>query len=98
MAQSFRFLLTDVVDIDHVGDVADFFEHVVFFFADEVLLEFDCVIKVVFNRSFAFAGYNDDVFDAGLNGFFDDVLDGGFVNNGQHFFRHRFCCRQKTCS
>lgn len=60
------------------------------------MLQLKRVIEVVLNRSFAFARHDDDVFHTRFHRFFDDVLNGRFVDDRQHFLRHRFGCRQKT--
>ena len=45
---------------------------------------------MVLERGFATAGYEDDLFDPRLQRFLDRILDQRLVENGEHFFGHRF--------
>lgn len=40
------------------------------------------MVEVVFDGTFAATADDQDVFDAAGKGFFDDVLDGGFIYDG----------------
>ena len=51
---------------------------------------------MVFDGVFAFAGDDDDVFDAGGYALFNDVLNLRLVHDGKHFFRLSFGGRKKT--
>ena len=53
-------------------------------------------VEVVFHRTFAAAGDDDDVLDAGSNGLFNAILDDGLVDQRQHLFRNDFGGRQKA--
>ena len=44
-----------------------------------------------------FAGYQNNLFNTGGNNFFDDILNSGAVDNGQHLFWNSLGGRQKTC-
>ncbi|MNF15023.1 hypothetical protein D3C80_2174510 [compost metagenome] len=56
------------------------------------------MVEMILDGTFPFSGYNDDILDAGGNRFFHDVLDRGFVDDGQHFLGHGFGRRQETRS
>jgi hypothetical protein len=51
---------------------------------------------MILNRPFSLAGDYNDVLDSRLDRFLHDVLNGRLVDDGQHFFGHRFGCRQET--
>ena len=51
---------------------------------------------MVFNGPLAVARDDEDFFDTALQGFFDDVLDDRFVDNGNHFLRDGLGDRQKA--
>jgi hypothetical protein len=45
---------------------------------------------VIFDGILAFAGYDDDVLDAGGDALFNDILNLRLVDDGEHFFRLSF--------
>jgi hypothetical protein len=49
-------------------------------------------VKMIFDDAFAAIGDDKDVGDTCGNSFFNDVLDRGLIDDGQHFFRHSFGC------
>src|SRR5262249_10198452 len=84
-----RLALTDVGDVDQIGDLSDFLELVALAARLEECLELDGDVEVIFDRILAAAGDEDDVVDAGSDGFLDAVLNDWFVYERQHFFRLR---------
>ena len=93
VSQTECFLLAHVAHVDHVRDFAHFGQQVVFASLFELAFEFIRNIEVVLDRIFPAAGDDRDVADAGANGFLDDVLDQGLVDQWQHFLRLGFCRR-----
>ena len=61
----------------------------------QMLFQFRGAVEMVLDGPFGMAGDNQDLFDAALEDFFHNVLDGGFVHNGQHFLGHGFGFRQE---
>ena len=55
----------------------------------QVGLEAGFGVEVVFDRLLAGAGHEEDVFDTGIRGLANDVLDRGPIDDGQHFLGHR---------
>src|SRR3990167_2049351 len=56
------------------------------------------MIKMVFDSAFSTARDDDDFFDAGGHGFFNQILDHRLVDDGQHFFGLSFGDRQESSS
>ena len=73
-------------------------EEVRFPFFLEVVFQFKVGIKVVFDGPFGLTSDHQDVLDARSQGFFDDELDGRFVNDGQHFLGQGLGGRQEAGS
>ncbi|MPN54745.1 hypothetical protein SDC9_202422 [bioreactor metagenome] len=46
---------------------------------------------MIFNGALAFACDDQDFFDAGCDGFFNDELDSRLIDDWQHFLRHGLC-------
>ena len=46
-------------------------------------------VEMVFDHALVAAGDEDEMFDAGLLGLVDHILDQRLVDDGQHFLRHR---------
>ncbi len=85
IAEAAHFALPDEVDIGHFGDLADGLELGCFAAFFELGFEFEAAVEVFFNGTFAASDDDDDVGNAGLYGFGDDVLDDRGVDDGQHF-------------
>jgi len=60
------------------------------------LLEFELNIEIVFDHTFATAGHEYEMFDAGFRRFIDHILDDRLVDDRQHFFWHSLCGRQEA--
>jgi len=66
------------------GGLADSVEELLFAGGLEDALELKVVIEEVFDGALGGAGDHDDLFEAGGDGFFDDVLDDGAINEREH--------------
>ena len=88
-------LLADIMDIDG-RNVLDQMQQLVLPLLAQLQLQVDIGIEMVFNGPLAVARDDEDFFDAALQGFFDDVLDDRFVDNGNHFLRDGLGDRQKA--
>ena len=54
--------------------------------ASSSVFQLEADVEMILNRGLAAAGHDDDVLDAGMNGFFHAVLDEGLVHQRQHLF------------
>ena len=90
VAEPERLALPDVGEVDHVGDLADLVELFALAARFEERLELDRDVEVIFDRVLAAAGDQDDVVDAGRDGFLDAVLNDRLVDERQHLFGLRF--------
>ena len=82
-------LLAQEVDVCHMyrfkNFVIDFlFGRVVF----EVGLKLKGMVKVVLNGALSAVGDDENFFNTCLNGFLNNILDCGLVNNVEHLFRN----------
>src|SRR5579872_3816143 len=96
MPQTERFLLPDIGDVDHVRDVAYYLQQVLLAFGFEGLLQLEADVKMILDRCFAAARDDDDVLNAGMDGFLDAVLDERLVHQRKHLFRLRLGGRKKA--
>ena len=85
IAESVQFLLPDEVDVGHVGDMADLFEELGLPLFLEFELQFGGAVEVLLDRPLASTNHHQDFADSTPDAFFDDVLDGGSIDDGQHF-------------
>ncbi len=76
-----------------MGDSDDFIENPLLFRSavGKPRLQLRGTVKMVFNQALAAVGDNQDIRDAGADGLFHNILDGGLVHDGQHFLRHGLC-------
>ena len=95
IAEASHIWLTGVVDLDR-SDLADFFQKIHFAGFIKMLFEFRGGVEVVFDSPLGVTGNDQDLLNAACFDLFDDILDGGFVDDRQHFLRHGFCFRQET--
>jgi hypothetical protein len=58
-------------------------------------LKLELPVKVVFNDPFVAPGHENEVFDSGLTGLVNDMLNKRPIDNRQHFLRHSFSGRQE---
>ena len=84
MAEPERFLLPDADQAHHVADPADLPEELAALLAGERVLQLVAAIEVVLDGRLAAAVDHDDLLDARLHRLFDDELDGGRVDDGEH--------------
>ena len=87
VAESEWIALTDVVDRRHVGDLADLFQLLELPFRLQEMLELDRPVEMVLDRALAASRDDQDVRQAGVNGFLHDVLDGRLVEERKHLLR-----------
>ena len=95
VAEASHIWLTGVVDLDR-SDLADFFQKIHFAGFIKMLFEFRGGVEVVFDSPLGVTGNDQDLLNAACFDLFDDILDGRFVDDRQHFLRHGFCFRQET--
>ncbi len=81
--------LAHVVDVGQLGDRAHRRHVTLAAGLLEVELELERPVEVVFERPLAPTRDDEDVADPGPHGLFDDVLDGGLVDERQHLLRLR---------
>ena len=53
---------------------------------------------MILDGTLAVSADDKDIFNTARKSLFDDVLDGGFVHNGQHFLRRCLGGGKKSCS
>ena len=90
MAESEGFRLTDVAEVRERGDVPHLAQELRLAAALEVFFQLDGAVEMIFDRTFAPSGDDDDVFDSGGDRFFHRILNQWLVDERQHFFRRRF--------
>ncbi len=98
VAEAKRFLLAGVADLNHVGDAADEFGLFVFALLFEELFEHGRAIEVILDGVLPLSSDDDDVFDAGGDAFFGDVLNLRLVHDGEHFLGLSFGGGKETCA
>ena len=96
VSQAERFLLPHVGDVDHVGDGAHGGQQILLVAGFEQVLQLEADVEVIFDGGLAAAGDDDDVLDAGMNGFLDAVLDQRLVDERQHLLGHGLGRRKKS--
>src|SRR5712671_7598274 len=96
MAESERLFLPRVADLYHVRDVAHKLRLLFLAVLFEKVFKKRRGIEVIFDGTFASAGYDNDVLDARRHALFRHILNLWLIDNGEHFFRLRFCRRQKA--
>ncbi len=94
--EALRLALAHVVDVRQLGDRPHRRHVTVAAGLLEVELELERPVEVVFERPLAPTRDDEDVPDPGPHGLFDDVLDGGLVDERQHLFGLRFRRRQEA--
>ena len=96
MAQTQRFLLPDVGDVDHVGDAAHDGQQVLLAARFQQVFQLEADVEMIFDGGLAAAGDDDDVLNAGMDRLFHAVLDDGLVDDGQHLLGLRLGGGQKS--
>ena len=86
VAQSECFLLANIGDVDHVGNLAHDVQQLGLLSLLEHLLEFVADVEVIFDGALAAAGHDDDLVAAGRQRLFHAVLDDRLVDEWQHLF------------
>ena len=98
MPKAERLSLPHVVDVGEIVGLLREREPRVVVLRRKRSLQLDVLVEVVFQRTLAAAGDEQQVIEPSGNGFFDDKLDRWLVDDGQHFLRHRFRCGQEPGS
>ena len=88
VAQAQGLLLADEVDVGQVGDAQALLQHLLLAGCGQLLFQLRAAVEVVFDDALVAAQNDEDVGDAGTDGLFHQILDGGLVHKGQHPFGH----------
>src|SRR6266498_2154352 len=91
-----RHLLTDVVDLRHVGDGAHLIEALGVALVGEQALELPRPIEMILDRVLSTADHDQKVLEAGAYHLLDHVLDRRFVDDRDHLFGLGFGRRQEA--
>ena len=89
VSEAERLALAHVGELDHLRDLADLGELLLLAALLEKAFELDVDVEVVLDGVLAAAGDDDDVVDAGGDGFLDAVLNDRLVDEDQHLLRLR---------
>ena len=89
VTEALRLALTNEVDVGEIARGEHALEPLVVALVLELDLELGDRVEVVRDGVLVAADDDQDVVDAGLDGLFDDVLDGRLVDDRQHLLRHR---------
>jgi hypothetical protein len=84
IAEALKFRLPDVVDVGDVRDLADLVAEFRFASFLEFPLKLRRSAKVFLDGAFCPADDHEDLLDPRADAFFDDILDGGFVDYREH--------------
>ena len=60
------------------------------------VFQLEADVEMIFDRGLAAAGDDDDVLNAGMQRFFDAILNDRLVDDGQHLLGLRLGCRQES--
>src|SRR5664280_2779482 len=90
-------LLTDIVDLDHVGNALDRVQVIELAMGLELVFQLNGMVEVVLDRTLATSRHHQDALDAGIDGLLHHVLDGRLVDDRQHLLGLRFGQRQEAC-
>ena len=97
MPKSQRFLLTCVGKLSGLRDRRlNNLQSLFLTTVSEHGLQLERVIEMILYRGLSPASDEDELLDPGGTGFLDGVLDERFIDNREHFLRHRLGCRQET--
>jgi hypothetical protein len=75
------------VDVGHLADPLHLGQKVGFPLLRQVHLQFQGTVEVVFHGPLAAPGDDQDLGDARVEDLLHNVLDGGFIDDGNHLFR-----------
>jgi hypothetical protein len=59
------------------------------------IVKLELNVEMILDDSLVAARHEDEVLNTSLSSFIHDILDDGFVDDGQHFFRNGLGSRQK---
>ena len=96
MPQALHLTLADHRKNALVNNTADTLEIFLLRRARDLMFELVGDIEMIGNRTLTASRYEGTVIHPRRQRFFNAVLQQRFVNDGQHFFRRTFCCRQES--
>ena len=94
-----RALLANINKVCHLSQILHRVNERLFFRTTSAQISqklFIRLIKMILDCSLIRATDNDDIFNASLNQFLDDVLNNRLINQRQHLLWHGFGLRQKS--
>ena len=94
MAEAEGLLLADEEDVGQIGDAEALFQHLLLAGSGKFCFQLGAAVKVVLDDVLIAAHDDKDVGDAGADSLLHQILDGGFVHEGEHSFGHRLGGRQ----
>ena len=101
VAEAEGLLLADEEDVGQIGDAEALFQHLLLAGSGKFCFQLRAAVKVVLDDVLIAAHDDKDVGDAGTDSLLHQILDGGFVHEGEHSFGHRLGGGQhpgaKTC-
>ncbi len=90
VAEAQSLMLTHKVDVGQIGDAEALFQHFLLAGNGELGLQLGAAVEVILNDVLIPAHDDEDIGDAGMDGLFHQILDGGLVHDGEHSLGHRF--------
>lgn len=90
--------MADTDDVGHAANLRELVQQMKFAVFGQLVFEFVRRVEKILDRVFTATGDQNDVFNSGLNGLFDDIKDNGRVDDGQHLFGDGFGGGEEPCS
>ena len=90
MAETFGFLLADILDIRHAGEGRDLLVQRLFAGGEQPFLQLGGAVKVILKGRFPAVGHNQDIGDPRLHRFLHQVVNRRLVNEGEHLLGNAF--------
>ena len=91
MAEPEGLLLPDADQPHHLADPPHLLQQLRLVLARERLLQLEVAVEMILDRGLAAAGDQDHLGGARFHRLFHDQLDGGYVDDGEHFLRDGLC-------
>ena len=88
MAQTQRLLLAHKEDVCHVGNAQTFLQRLFLAGLCQLFFQLGAAVKVILDDALVAAQNDQNVCDAGLDGFLHQILDGGLIHDGEHPLGH----------
>ena len=89
VAEAEGLLLADEEDVGQIGDAEALFQHLLLAGSSKFCFQLGAAVKVVLDDVLIAAHDDKDVGDTGADSLLHQILDGGFVHEGEHSFGHR---------